>query len=1045
MKKKQNIKMTGTHHSVRLWVMVKMLMLTIFITLIQSPATASTEEVLFAGGSGTEQDPYLISTVDHLQAIRNTANNAHFKLINNIDASATATWNGGQGFNPVGWYQGSIDGDGYVVNNLVINRPGSWQASFITQLGEAGIVKNIQFDNITVAGGGMAASLIGALSGTIENASVSGTLSGSGPAGGLVGQVYSNGSILDCHADMNITATANNVGGLAGYNTGGNIENSTSAGTVSGNSQVGGLVGLNEGTITTCHSTASANGNGNDIGGLVGRNNTGTLTDISAGGSVSGNTNIGGLIGFNGYGTSSITNAHSTSNVNGNTRVGGLIGFNQDGIVENTYSTGTVQGSSEVGGLVGFMAYGSSVVKTSFSTSNVTGSGNEVGGLIGSLQSGQVQNCYATGDVTGSNRVGGLVGEALWSASVTSSFSNGFVTGQGGQTGGLIGRNQQSSATDSYWDIETSGQNSSAGGSPRTTAEMLDESTFSGWDFNNIWSIDPEFNDGYPYLTALGGFFMMVWTGDINTAWENPGNWSSGSIPVPNDNVRIPNVTNQPIINSTVTIKSMTIQPNSNITIAHDGALTVTGAINNMAGPTGLLIHSDEDGTGSLIHNNNGVQAAFQRYVHGEAQAWHMLSSPMTNQEISGSFTPSGTYGDGTGYDLYTWYEPDTSWVYLLNTDFAPNWFTANGSNNFVIGRGYLVSYQQTNPTLAFSGTLNNGNLNIGVTRSPGDTVLFGANLAGNPYPSSIDWKATSGWDRSPLELSGGGYDIWIWNDEANNYGVYNSASSTDVGTLGVTRYIAPTQGFFVSAAQSGNITVDNDVRIHDGADNWLKTTSLFTKKLTLELHSASGFGTDEVMLEFDNQATPGGTKKKFSFVNTAPSLYLPHNNVNYTSRLLMEIETNPVLPLCFKAGEADTYTLSASFEYYMFETLILEDKLTGEKHNFLEDPSYTYFSNSTDNPQRFVIHLTEGNYANPHDDLPVRIYAYNGTLYLDMQLLEQTDRNEMEIFDFMGRSVHRLTVYGGHIENIQIPQIKGLFIVRLSGNKGVVSKKIYL
>ncbi len=54
----------------------------------------------FAGGSGTAADPYQIADVAQLQAIH-TSNSAHYILINNIDASATAGWNGGQGFNPI--------------------------------------------------------------------------------------------------------------------------------------------------------------------------------------------------------------------------------------------------------------------------------------------------------------------------------------------------------------------------------------------------------------------------------------------------------------------------------------------------------------------------------------------------------------------------------------------------------------------------------------------------------------------------------------------------------------------------------------------------------------------------------------------------------------------------------------------------------------------------------------------------------------------------------------------------------------------------------
>lgn len=37
-------------------------------------------------------------------------------------------------------------------------------------------------------------------------------------------------------------------------------------------------------------------------------------------------------------------------------------------------------------------------------------------------------------------------------------------------------------------------------GTQKTEAELKQQSTFSGWDFDTIWSINPNANDGYPYL-----------------------------------------------------------------------------------------------------------------------------------------------------------------------------------------------------------------------------------------------------------------------------------------------------------------------------------------------------------------------------------------------------------------------------------------------------------------------------------------------------------------------------------------------------------------
>jgi len=48
--------------------------------------------------------------------------------------------------------------------------------------------------------------------------------------------------------------------------------------------------------------------------------------------------------------------------------------------------------------------------------------------------------------------------------------------------GGLVGADDGGSVSDSYWNTWTSGQPSSAGGTGRTTLEMVDIDTFSSWD-----------------------------------------------------------------------------------------------------------------------------------------------------------------------------------------------------------------------------------------------------------------------------------------------------------------------------------------------------------------------------------------------------------------------------------------------------------------------------------------------------------------------------------------------------------------------------------
>ena len=85
--------------------------------LKQSPYT-------FAGGSGTREDPYLVSTPDQLNAIRQGLDR-HYKLVSDIDLSAWGDWMpiGGEELERHGDptpFTGSLDGAGHVVRGMTI-------------------------------------------------------------------------------------------------------------------------------------------------------------------------------------------------------------------------------------------------------------------------------------------------------------------------------------------------------------------------------------------------------------------------------------------------------------------------------------------------------------------------------------------------------------------------------------------------------------------------------------------------------------------------------------------------------------------------------------------------------------------------------------------------------------------------------------------------------------------------------------------------------------------------------------------------------------
>ncbi len=204
---------------------------------------------------------------------------------------------------------------------------------------------------------------------------------------------------------------------------------------------------------------------------------------------VEGQSQVGGLIGWSaGFGTS-VSNSYATGVVTGTGyNVGGLIG-NSSGSVSNSYATGAVTGRNNVGGLIGY-AYGASVsVSNSYATGAVTGTGYNVGGLIGGLtgsSSVSVSNSYATGAVRGSSQVGGLIGDS--SGTVSNSYATGTVMGNI-FVGGLIGRAPGSgSVSGKNYFVDASGGSDGIGSGScsgtcerKTAADIAALTSTTGW------------------------------------------------------------------------------------------------------------------------------------------------------------------------------------------------------------------------------------------------------------------------------------------------------------------------------------------------------------------------------------------------------------------------------------------------------------------------------------------------------------------------------------------------------------------------------------
>ena len=256
---------------------------TLYVNLISNqPPTGVT-------GNGTEAEPFILKTADHLAWFRDYVNvgkvSACAKIADEvevIDMSSVCHEADAEkqvaefSWTPIGnskKYQGTFDGNGKTIRNLFISSTSN-EIGFFGYAADCRI-KNITFDNAKVKGNdncstGILAGYVrscvienikttencsvegqyetggiaGGANGNISNCENHAIVNGSYYVGGIVGNCFDSGnSITSCANYGEITGTEHFVGGIIGYFGEGSLQNSVNNGNITGNARVGNLIG----------------------------------------------------------------------------------------------------------------------------------------------------------------------------------------------------------------------------------------------------------------------------------------------------------------------------------------------------------------------------------------------------------------------------------------------------------------------------------------------------------------------------------------------------------------------------------------------------------------------------------------------------------------------------------------------------------------------------------------------------------------------------------------------------------------------------------
>lgn len=508
-------------------------------------------------------------------------------------------------------------------------------------------------------------------------------------------------------------------------------------------------------------------------------------------------------------------------------------------------------------------------------------------------------------------------------------------------------------------------------------------------------------------------------------------------------------------LNSDFTVdNSMTINSGAVFTVSAPRLLTVSGTLSNSAGNTGLVIKSDASGDGKLINNSSGVNATVELFLQGDytiygAPRFHYFIPPVVSMDFDNTDAASVATDLGLTYfngDLTNYSESDagsnidTGWQYFDGYDFGFGPTTSFSTLYSTMGYNVFLT---SDDKITFTGTLNSASHSFNLSH-----VSLGWNLVGNPFPCNYDLNGISA-----LTTSGDGINNTIYFNHNGGYAYWNLVTG---GTTGYSDIIAPMQGFFVHAIESGK-----SMTLPSGSKT-AATASPFRSKGT-DLESKGSDLVKKIKLVLNNGAVPdetivclldGATSsfdgdydayKFFGKGSLTPSIYSSTGSVNYAINTLPNISTEHIIvPLTIVLKEGGTYKIDIT-EFENLDNLNVVLKHGAIETELTKDASYSFASASgtfTDF-QLIFNNITTGLKDNNVNKL-VTWYS-NKFLYINCPDEFTLDRCSLIIYDFNGKIVsndNNVRIVSGGTIQLPVNLQQGIYIIRTTiGNNSIVSK----
>jgi hypothetical protein len=357
-------------------------------------------------------------------------------------------------------------------------------------------------------------------------------------------------------------------------------------------------------------------------------------------------------------------------------------------------------------------------------------------------------------------------------------------------------------------------------------------------------------------------------------------------------------------------------------------------------------------------------------------------------------------------------------------------------SATFTPGTGYSVrrATGAGSGTISFTGTINTSDVAASVIT--GGTDSF--NLIGNPFTAYLNSASFLTGNTANLVSE----TLWVWNQATGNY---ETKVTVDAFVL------APTQGFFVNASSTSNLSIAESYQTATG--NAFQKTAKTEIKLMINDGTNNRFAKvyylDNATTGFDNGydgETFGGIANT---IDIFTYLVADSEGKKYQVQSLPKSDyENMVIPVGVKAAANSEITFSAN-ALHLQEGLnvYLEDRLNNTFTRLdIENAEYKTTVNDVIDENRFYLHTKTASTLSISTEFLDTITIYKTDNYnLRINGLQKGSAT-ISIFNVLGKSIMNTSFEASSVKNIALPNLaSGVYIVKLQTEDGSLNKKIIL